>query len=124
MTKVPDSVVLWLSCGERGMSSETIVSHIWGLPISRFGRSHPYDPDDLKRCLKLLAVSPETKARFSEMQTCSSEWNALLKRWDELERLFLEEAGDLEWCNRLPATQTYFAIKECIDSAGPKEVKP
>lgn len=113
---VPMSVINWMASGERGISSETIVSHIWGLPPPRWGGSHPHDPDDLKRCLKLLEASPETKARFSEMQTCSPQWRALLKRWDELERMFLEEAGDIEWSNRLPATRTYFAMHECFDS--------
>lgn len=117
MSGIPTSVINWLAAGERGISSNTIVSHIWGLKHDRFGPSHPHDPADLQRCLQLLDASPETKERFSEMQTCSPQWRALLKQWDELERLFLSEAGNLKWSNRIPATQTYFAMQECIDHA-------
>lgn len=114
---IPQSVINWLSCGERGISSETIASYIWGLPKSRWGHSHPHDPDDLKRCLKLLAASPETKARFDEMRSLSPEWNALVTDWAALETLFLEEAHDIEWSSRKPATKTYAAMKRCIDGA-------
>lgn len=117
MNNVPLSVVNWLTSGERGISSRTIVCHIWGLPADSFGDSHPHDPDDLKRCLKLLAASPETKARFSEMQTLSPEWAALVRLWDALETLFISEAGDIEWSSRKPAFKTYAAMKACFQSA-------
>lgn len=112
---LPESVLDWLAFGERGMSSETIVYVLYGLPAGRRNElSHPYDPDDLKRCLRLLAASPETKARFGEMRLASKEWKALVARWDELEALFLEEAGDLDWSTREPATKTYYAMQECL----------
>lgn len=118
---IPQSVVNWLSCGERGISSDTIVSSIWGLPASaRRGQSHPHDPDDLKRCLKLLAASPETKTRFEQMRTVSPEWSALVTNWGVLETLFLEEAHDIEWSSRKPAKKTYAAMKRCIE----REVTP
>lgn len=111
---IPQSVISWLAAGERGISSEAIVSHIWKLPVSRWGKSAPVDPDDLKRCLKLLEASPETKTRFSEMASASPEWKALVTRWGELERLFLEEAGDLDWSSRRDAKRTYRAMQECF----------
>lgn len=88
---IPESVMLWMAGGERGISSETIVSHIYGLPGPRWGKSHPHDPDDLYRCIKLLQGSPETADRFSEMRTASPEWRTLVDHWDELERLFFSE---------------------------------
>lgn len=117
MSEVPMSVVNWLAGGERGISSETIVSHIWALPKSRrHGYDHPYDPDDLKRCLKLLAASPETKARFSEMRAVSREWANLVDNWETLERLFLREVGDIKWSNRKHAPITYGAMKRCYEA--------
>jgi hypothetical protein len=116
------SVIHWLSSGERGISSETIVAYIWGLPKSRWGFCHPHDPDDLKRCLKLLEASPETKERFHEMKALSYEWANLVLVWDALEASFLEEAGDIDWSSRKPATKTYDAMKLCFARA--KAVKP
>jgi hypothetical protein len=117
VNNVPMSVVNWLAGGERGISSETIVSHIWGLPKPRFGLSHPLDPDDLKRCLQLLEASPETKARFHEMKSLSYEWANLVLVWEALEVQFLSEADDLEWSSRKPATKTYDAMQLCFARA-------
>lgn len=116
---VPQSVFAWISEGERGISSETIVSAIWGLPLTgRFGWSHPQDPADLRRCLLLLRDSPETAARFQEIRTVSPEWERLVEHWGELEKLFLEEAGDnglegLHWVAR----RTYDRMRALIESS-------
>ena len=121
MTEIPSSVVNWLAGGERGISSETIVSHIWKLPKSRWGYSHPHDPDDLKRCLLLLDASPETRARFDEMRDVSPEWAALVDRWSGIKALFMAETCGITWPNRKNAVNTYEAMKHCF--AGIKETK-
>jgi hypothetical protein len=115
---VPMSVVKWLAAGERGISSEAIACYVWGLPKPRWGYGYPRDPDDLKRCLKLLAASPETKARFNKMRECGPKWAALVDCWDELERLFMAEAGDLDWSSRQPAGLTYKRMEQCFANSG------
>lgn len=112
---IPDSVVKWLAAGERGISSESMVSHIYGWPVSRWGLGHPYDPDDLRRCLLLLQASPETRTHLPQMATASKQWKALVERWDELERLFIEECGgSLHSCFGRSAPKTYAAMKEAL----------
>jgi hypothetical protein len=87
------ALVRWLASGERGISSNTIVQHLTGLKTMRDGyMSHPYDPDDLSRCRKLLEAVPLLKLMLPGMATCSPEWAALVARWDELCSLMDEEA--------------------------------
>lgn len=113
----PQSVADWLARGERGTSSETIVAFLWGLPITgRWGMSHPYDPDDLRRCLLLLQASPETAARFNEMDAVSPEWKRLVANWSRLEAVFREEVPDIHNCFRQSAPKTYDAMKRVLTS--------
>lgn len=108
------SVVNWLAGGERGISSDSIVSHIWGLPNPR-RVGHPLDPDDFKRCLMLLDASPETKARLAEMAAVSPQWKSLVENWDSLERIFVTEVGGINWPNRrMRAPLTYASMNQCF----------
>jgi hypothetical protein len=112
--EIPDSVMKWINYGERGVSSESIVQALFGIPLTgRWGIDTPHDPSDLRRCLLLLRDSPETAARFQEMQTVSPRWKRFVKHWSELERVFLEEAGDqgldgLDWS----APRTFEAMQQ------------
>lgn len=118
MLQIPESVLIWIAAGEHGMSSEAMILQIWGAPVAHsygpHGRSHPLDPDDFKRCLKLLAVSPETKERLHVMRGVSFEWRNLVDNWGTLEKMFLEEAGDIDWSSRKPASKTYRAMQACF----------
>lgn len=115
---IPQSVLDWLAKGERGTSSETIVAFLWKLPITgRWGMTHPLDPSDLRRCLLLLQASPETRARLPEMNAVSPEWRGLVERWDELERMFLEEAGYSLHHTNWSAPRTFAAMQAIEDSA-------
>lgn len=130
---IPQSVLDWIGRGERGLSSESMVEHLYGLPLRdgvwrRHGLDYPSDPADLRRCLLLLQASPETRARLPEMATASRVWKRLVDRWSELERLFLEEAGPnglhgLHWS----APRTYAAMRQAIEqadtSSAPQEPK-
>lgn len=52
-------LIQWIASGERGASSNTIVQHLTGLQTDVDGwLTHPADPDDLDRCLKLLEAVP------------------------------------------------------------------
>lgn len=118
---LPESVARWIASGERGTSSETIVAHLYGLPITgRWGYSHPHDPDDLRRCMLLLQASPETFARFQEMRSVSPEWRRLVDCWNDLDRLFREEVGDIHNCWGKSAHKTYAAMRGAINGEAPR----
>ncbi len=114
---VPTGLVGWLAGGERGVSSNTIVEHLTGWPANgRWGRSHPYDPADLDRCLQLLRDVPLLRPALPYMASCSPEWAALIARWDEVEASHLEEVG-LGWTKARLAPKTYALMHEILDSA-------
>ena len=117
---IPQSVVNWLVSGERGLSSESIVEYLYGLPIlerhwRRSAPHHPLDPADLRRCLLLLAESPETAAQFPRMREATPEWERLVDAWDGLERQFLAEIGELRGPAHWSAPLTYAAMKRVLD---------
>jgi len=87
---VTEAVNRWLKEGERGSSSETIVEVMTGLNLTQYGRSHPRDPDDFKRCVLLLAYVPEFKPRMYVMSAESKQWAALVEHWAELEDMLMK----------------------------------
>lgn len=80
----------WLQYGERGISSETIVSELTGVTICNFrGGNHPYDIGDFRRCELMLRnveeYNPEVRARFAaSLSQKSPQWAALVTRWSEI----------------------------------------
>lgn len=97
MIPITDNINKWLATGERGISSEAIVSHLTGVNISGlWGMSPPSDPDDLRRCILLLEAAPELKAEFPRMAECGRRWKRLVEEWDSLVALLKEECPDLE----------------------------
>lgn len=85
----------WLASGERGISSEAIVSQLTGQPVGRRwgGGDHPYDPDDFRRCEMLLRAYPLARLVFPElMRKRSVIWAALVDHWDEIVELMESEA--------------------------------
>ncbi len=117
---IPQSVVNWMATGERGLSSESIVEYLYGFPVleghwRRFAPHSPLDPSDLRRCLLLLADSPETTARFPRMRDANAEWARLVDAWADLKRQFLEEIGTLRGPANWSAPLTYAAMKRVLD---------
>lgn len=79
----------WLKHGEVGTSSHTIYSVMTGgVPLRP---STPADPDDFRRCHILLEAFPEWRTRMLEMVKVYPEWGPLVREWDALTVLFLEE---------------------------------
>ena len=81
-----------------GISAQTIIWVLHGLPgrsvrSDRQG-SPPWDPADLVRCLRLLRVKPEWRARLGEVADRVPRWRPLVDHWDELVGLLNEEAPD------------------------------
>lgn len=94
---ISDGLETWLARGERGISSETMVEKLEGMPrgtlVGRWGWKHPLDPADLRRCLLLLRAVPSYRERLGELAEISWQWAALVGAWAELEALLIEELG-------------------------------
>jgi len=109
---VHDRAVAWIRDGRVGLSSRAIHDHMLGLKAKE-GWSHPWDPDDLNRCLLLLDLIPEWKPRMPEMAQRSKAWAGLVERWDEIVATFLEEVG-LNWTKGKSAPRTYALMKQAL----------
>ena len=87
----------WLANGERGISSEAIVSQLTGQQVGRrwSGSDHPHDPGDFRRCELLLRNYPLARLTFvAEMPKRSEVWTRLVEHWDELVALIETECPD------------------------------
>lgn len=109
-----DAAINWLAIGERGLSSEQMFETFTGMPcltgLWRYRTHHPYDPSDLRRCMKLLETVPEFQGRMEEMRKVSPTWSRFVDRWDELIALLKQEMSDKR--NKGKAPQTYELMKE------------
>ena len=109
-------LLLWLAGGNRGISSNSIVQHLTGVPACRYGIDIPHDPDDLDRCLQLLDEVPLLRCLLPKMATASPEWAELIERWNEIEESHLNEVG-LRWTKAKSAPKTYALMRSVIDQA-------
>lgn len=110
--KMPSpETIEWLACGERGLSSEAIFTHTTGMEArdvyyrNRF--EHPLDPDDLRRCVRLLEAVPECRDHFNRMAECSQSWAELVKVWGKLVESLDAEAPGWRDGERGNAPKTY-----------------
>lgn len=88
---------IWLRYGERGMSSESIVTVLTGVPIRPGALWEPADPADFRRCEQMLRTvekhNGEVRAHFAAaMSSVSPAWAALVQHWAEIAALIEEEA--------------------------------
>jgi hypothetical protein len=113
LTPAQQKVIKWLCHGEVGSSSHCMA--MW-LAFGEVGDvSHPYDPDDLDRCLKLLDDAPELRGVLTSMGKLSPHWDALISRWDAIEKSHLDEVG-LGWTKARRAPLTYDLMRSALDS--------
>ena len=120
MSDMTDRIMAWMLVGEVGESSKAMAVKWWSAERTIGGyhaldrKAHPRDPADFRRCLLLLEVLPECRERMGELRDLSPMWNALVDRWDEIERTFLDEAPE-RWrepdCN-WQAPRTYSLMHE------------
>lgn len=107
-------ILQWMATGKTGVSSEAIAYQMAGIENGRKWSTHPGDPDDFKRCLKLVNQIPEIRPRLDEMRSVSPHWNSLIDHWNELEKCFMEEVG--EWLtneySHKRATKTYAMMEK------------
>lgn len=115
MGAMEQSVMVWLATGEVGTSSKQMAFWLAFDIRTRDFASHPLDPDDMDRCLKLLNAVPELRERLPLMADVSKEWAALVARWDEIEALQLDEIG-LDWVKARSAPKTNALMNEILDA--------
>jgi hypothetical protein len=82
---VNERAMFWMAQGEKGKSSLTIWNCLMG--NSNFEISHPFDPDDFRRCYKLLEQVPEWNSRLDQLKELSPQWNRLVKNWNKLTKM-------------------------------------
>ena len=87
----------WMLEGEVGTSSKTIWAVMMGVITvpRRCDNRHydtPHDPDDFKRCYKLLSLFPEWRKRLGEVGRIFPKWLPFVREWARMESLFIEEA--------------------------------
>ncbi|KKN65505.1 hypothetical protein LCGC14_0481090 [marine sediment metagenome] len=85
----------WIVEGEVGTSSKTMWAVLMGAvegPRRLDGRHYdiPHDPDDFRRCFKLI-IQVRWRARLPEISECFPAWKPYIERWNDLERLYIEE---------------------------------
>lgn len=100
-------VAMWLRTGERGASSNAMCKRIFAIPDDA-GADHPYDPDDLRRCLQFLCAT-DAHDKVSLMADVSPEWGRLVSNWTEITAAFEAESA-----NGKQAPKTYALIKDAI----------
>lgn len=103
---VMSKVIRWIALGRTGISSETIAVYLTTGTHHKYGHNHPHDPADLNRCLLLLDAVPELRQDLYKMADVSDIWAKLIKRWDEVEKCFIDEVG-LDWSKGGEANKTY-----------------
>lgn len=86
----------WISNGETGSSSKTMWNYFMGNKYNEI--DHPYDPDDFKRCYKLLQAIPEWKKRIPELKSLSTAWSNLADNWDKLTEMYEQNLKE-DWKN-------------------------
>ena len=105
----------WIVGHHVGSSSRAIWAHMMDAGEPDWGWSHPHDPADLFRCLRLLDFIPEWKVRLPEMAARSESWAALVGRWDEIVASFDSEFGAEP--HRRGTGKTYDLMRNVIDGA-------
>ncbi len=71
----------WMESDDTGGSSLYMASILSGKEFSAL-YYYPHGPDDLGRCIRLVAAVPEFKARISIMRDKGPEWAAVVDNWD------------------------------------------
>ena len=107
-----DKILNWLGTGRVGSSSKAMALAVADVESNE--TSHPYDPDDLNRCLLFLETVPEARQHFDKVAALSGKWEKLINRWDEVEKCFLDEVG-LNPRNGSSAPKTYNLMEDVYE---------
>jgi hypothetical protein len=100
---LPVEAIRWLANGHRGISSETLMSAMYGIKVGSSHRDAPHDPSDFRRCRLMVDGIPgarELLASLVDVRAGAYSRTALLKtieHWDVLCGVMDAEVGD--WKN-------------------------
>ncbi len=110
-----EQFAMWLATGERGLSSDAIVTQLTGVPTSRYfnGWDHPHDAADWRRCEMLLRQVPEARQHLDRMRA-RPEWAAFVDAWDGLVELARTAPGFFEPWKYSPAPALSSRIRELL----------
>lgn len=110
MSEIQEKVLRWIASGRVGLSSKAMAMAACGVECDK---NYPLDPDDLNRCLLMLEAAPEVRDCFDKIAIMSPIWGRLIRRWDEIEASFLDEAW-LNWRKGNDAPRTYDLMQHVI----------
>jgi len=117
LSELKVKVLDWMAYGQVGISSKAMALASLNMEQERtWGDTHPHDPDDLNRCLLFLHHVPEARENLGKISEISNVWNALIKKWEDIEKCFLDEVG-FNWSKGKSAPKTYNLMKSIIDVA-------
>lgn len=83
-----DSAIRWIAGPGVGISSKTIWCVMMGVPCD--DPYTPSDPDDFSRCWTLLTLIPSWRQRLGEVVRKYPAWDALVREWDTLTKMYEE----------------------------------
>lgn len=96
----------WIIEGEVGTSSKTIWAVMMGVAKGKQEcdghYDTPSDPDDFRRCWKLIQAIPEWRPRLPEVATVFPKWIPFIREWDKLEDMLIEWLANIEQYHALP----------------------
>ena len=105
----------WMHGGDTGLSSEAMMCAVLGISQNtHFPNSHPIDPSDLGRCLRLIKKLPWAKGALPILAGRCPVWKRLADAWDELDVMMCGEVG-IDWEKGQRAPATYAAMKRLIN---------
>lgn len=93
---IEERIQWWFKYGDVGLSSKTMVNCFLLNPD--FEINHPLDPDDFKRCYKLLQTIPEWKSELNKLKDLSKAWSNLVDNWETLTKMY-EQNEKEQWKN-------------------------
>ncbi len=82
----------WISNGEVGISSKTIWCALTGAPGPPQDACYPFDPDDFRRCRRLLEIIPEWRTQLHVVTERFPWFKPFEDRWEEFDKLYEAEA--------------------------------
>lgn len=110
-----EAATRWLANGHRGVSSNTIFSHLTGIDaLGDWGKDHPHDTADFRRCRLLLEQVPELVPLFPKMADVSEAWKDLVYLWDDICQAMDAEAPNWRHGIAVRCPDTYNLIKRAI----------
>lgn len=110
-----EKVYQWFGMGDTGISSKCLAFEFLinsGRTVSQtYDINAPYDPADLGRCLRLIAIVPAVRSAVDTLAKKNKRWAIAAAVWDEIASLMDKEVG-IDWSKGRSAPVTYDMMKE------------